>query len=70
MVQGVSATPRGALVVEKAGFQERDIIHIKRLAIHKQQGRENPPDAADVSLWYVAIISKWHVRKSLITSSR
>lgn len=48
---GVSATPRGALVVEKAGFQERDIIHIKRLAIHKQQGRENPPDAADVSLW-------------------
>ncbi|KAH7392563.1 hypothetical protein BKA66DRAFT_16419 [Pyrenochaeta sp. MPI-SDFR-AT-0127] len=50
-VLGVSATPSGAIVVEKAGFQEHDIIHIKRLPVHEQPTREDFQSAPDVSLW-------------------
>jgi hypothetical protein len=50
-MQGVSATPQGAKVMIKAGFEECETVHIKRLAMHDERERENPPNAADVILW-------------------
>jgi hypothetical protein len=50
-MQGVSATPQGAKVMVKAGFEECKTVRIKRLAMHDEMERENPPDAADVILW-------------------
>jgi hypothetical protein len=51
VVQGVSATPQGAMVITKAGFEQCEIVRVKRLAIHEKRGPETPPDAADVVLW-------------------
>ncbi|KAH9875244.1 hypothetical protein J1614_004735 [Plenodomus biglobosus] len=43
---GVSATPRGALVVERAGFSRCEVVHVKPPAIGAQAGN-------DVQLWSV-----------------
>ncbi|KAF1852077.1 uncharacterized protein K460DRAFT_402071 [Cucurbitaria berberidis CBS 394.84] len=48
---GVSATPNGQHVVEKAGFQEREITHVKRTLAHEQQTCEGRLDTAEVMLW-------------------
>ncbi|KAH8717055.1 hypothetical protein GQ44DRAFT_624209 [Phaeosphaeriaceae sp. PMI808] len=48
---GVSATPSGSRVTVSAGFEECETVRIKRLAMHEERAREDPPDAADVVLW-------------------
>ena len=48
--KGVSATPLGALVVAKAGFELCETVRIDHSRVHGGAG-ENSPDAVDVVLW-------------------
>ncbi|KAH9865061.1 hypothetical protein IAQ61_009007 [Plenodomus lingam] len=59
-ILGVSATPRGALVTERAGFSRCELVHVKRPpAPGRLQCEDSPPDMAgweahaaqDVELW-------------------
>ncbi|CAO2650933.1 Nn.00g092300.m01.CDS01 [Neocucurbitaria sp. VM-36] len=50
-VLGVSATPKGQIIVEKAGFKQREITHVTRLVAHEQQACQGSSDAAEVTLW-------------------
>lgn len=48
---GVSATPMGATVAAKAGFEERETVKIKRLARKNTPHAQDSPSAGDVELW-------------------
>ncbi|EDU48623.1 conserved hypothetical protein [Pyrenophora tritici-repentis Pt-1C-BFP] len=50
-VLGVSATPHGAKVASKAGFQEQDIVRYAHLTIG-QQLQQGAVSAAGFELWY------------------
>jgi hypothetical protein len=48
---GVSATPMGATVAAKAGFEERETVKIKRLARKNAPHAQDAPGIGDVELW-------------------
>lgn len=55
--QGVSATPRGALVVARAGFQQCELVHIRASSASKPGACKDLLTAGDVHLWSVATFS-------------
>ncbi|KAF1916881.1 hypothetical protein BDU57DRAFT_517268 [Ampelomyces quisqualis] len=48
---GISATPQGALVAAKVGFEECEIVRVKKMPRHEGQANGDPCDAADAVLW-------------------
>ncbi|KAL5432562.1 hypothetical protein PMIN06_011973, partial [Paraphaeosphaeria minitans] len=42
---GISAVPQGAIVAASAGFEERELVRVKRVCVHKET------KAAEVELW-------------------
>ncbi|KAJ4369023.1 hypothetical protein N0V83_006105 [Neocucurbitaria cava] len=68
-LKGVSATPKGQTIVEKAGFQEREIVRVKRLVAYEQQTCDGSSDAAEVTLWYVRILDAMHLKASTNSST-
>ena len=48
--------------MEKAGFQEREITHVRRLVAHELQACQGSSDAAEVTLWYVKLIYRLQVK--------
>jgi hypothetical protein len=50
-IKGVSATPHGALVIAKAGFEECEIIRLAQTIAQKGSASDHAPPAASVELW-------------------
>jgi hypothetical protein len=48
-IKGLSATPLGALLVAKVGFEECEIVRIDQSLVHKGSG-EKSPNAVAVEL--------------------
>jgi hypothetical protein len=38
-------------VATKAGFEECEVVRIAHLGMHEEVALEDPPEAADVTLW-------------------
>lgn len=53
----------------KAGFQEREIVRVKRLLAYEQQTCEGSSDAAEVTLWYVKNLDAMHGKASTNSST-
>ncbi|KAF2689293.1 hypothetical protein K458DRAFT_413590 [Lentithecium fluviatile CBS 122367] len=48
---GISAVPMGATLAARAGFEERELVRVKRLCMHNETGRKDEPNVGDVELW-------------------
>lgn len=60
--QGISAVPQGAIVAAKAGFEERELVRVKRSCVHEDT------NGAEFELW-VAVRRPWGTPASGESSS-
>ncbi|KAJ4297709.1 hypothetical protein N0V90_005604 [Kalmusia sp. IMI 367209] len=49
--QGISAVPQGAVIAARAGFEERELVRVKRTCVHDGCTLNGGPKVADVELW-------------------